>query len=63
MSDQNSSQTSYVPDVKRSKGISPLTLLENGDLYFVHPDHGMFKYNVDSQVLTPLKESISKRHS
>ena len=27
MSDQNSSQTSYVPDVKRSKGISPLWLL------------------------------------
>ncbi len=27
MSDQNNSQTSYVPDVKRSKGISPLWLL------------------------------------
>ncbi|WP_417878315.1 MlaD family protein [Vibrio sp.] len=27
MSDQNSSQTSYVPDIKRSKGISPLWLL------------------------------------
>ncbi|MEF1311488.1 MlaD family protein [Vibrio mytili] len=27
MSDQNSSQTSYVPEVKRSKGISPLWLL------------------------------------
>ena len=27
MSDQNSSQTSYVPDVKRNKGISPLWLL------------------------------------
>ncbi|MGR5237782.1 MlaD family protein [Vibrio alfacsensis] len=27
MSDQNSSQTSYVPDVRRSKGISPLWLL------------------------------------
>jgi paraquat-inducible protein B len=27
MSDHNSSQTSYVPDVKRSKGISPLWLL------------------------------------
>ncbi len=27
MSDQNSSQTSYVPKVKRSKGISPLWLL------------------------------------
>lgn len=27
MSDQNSSQTSYVPDIKKSKGISPLWLL------------------------------------
>ncbi|MGR5470119.1 MlaD family protein, partial [Vibrio astriarenae] len=27
MSDQNNSQTSYVPDVRRSKGISPLWLL------------------------------------
>ncbi len=27
MSDQNSSQTSYVPDIKRGKGISPLWLL------------------------------------
>lgn len=37
-----------------------ITLLENGDLYFVHPDHGMFKYNVDSQVLTPLKGEFSQ---
>ncbi|MBB1453700.1 EAL domain-containing protein [Pseudoalteromonas sp. SG43-5] len=31
-----------------------VTLMPNGDLYFVHSDHGVFIYNIDSQVITRL---------
>lgn len=37
-----------------------LTLLPNGDLYFVHPDHGMFKYNIDSRQLVHLKGELAQ---
>ncbi|TMN72051.1 hypothetical protein CWB85_08645 [Pseudoalteromonas sp. S1727] len=30
------------------------TLMPTGDLFYVHSDHGMFVYNVDSQIITPL---------
>lgn len=29
-------------------------LMPNGQLFYVHPDHGMFIYNIDSQIITPL---------
>ncbi|WP_024598902.1 EAL domain-containing protein [Pseudoalteromonas sp. TAE56] len=31
-----------------------VTLMPNGNLYFVHSDHGVFIYNIDSQVITRL---------
>jgi len=40
--------------------IHGLTLLPNGDLYFVHPDHGMFKYNIDSRQLVHLKGELAQ---
>lgn len=29
-------------------------LMPNGDLFYVHSDHGIFVYNIDSQKITPL---------
>ncbi|WP_213611105.1 EAL domain-containing protein [Pseudoalteromonas sp.] len=37
-----------------------ITLLPNGDLYFVHPDHGMFKYNIDRRRLVHLKGELAQ---
>ncbi|KPH96652.1 diguanylate phosphodiesterase [Pseudoalteromonas porphyrae] len=31
------------------------TLMPNGDLFYVHSDHGMFTFNLDSQIITPLE--------
>ncbi|PHN90956.1 EAL domain-containing protein [Pseudoalteromonas sp. 3D05] len=30
-------------------------LMPNGELFYVHPEHGVFMYNVESQLITPLK--------
>lgn len=37
-----------------------VTLMPNGDFYYVKPDNGMFKYNIDSGVLTPLAGKFSE---
>ncbi|KAA1150306.1 EAL domain-containing protein [Pseudoalteromonas fuliginea] len=31
-----------------------VTLMPNGDLYYVHSDHGVFIYNIDTQIVTRL---------
>jgi len=37
-----------------------VTLMPNGDLYYVHSDHGMFVYNIDTQQITRLEGAFSK---
>ncbi|WP_405602321.1 MULTISPECIES: EAL domain-containing protein [unclassified Pseudoalteromonas] len=37
-----------------------VTLMPNGDLYYVHSDHGVFVYNIDSQIVTRLGGEIAQ---
>lgn len=37
-----------------------VTLMPNGDLYYVHADHGFFLYNIDTQIVTQLSEEFAQ---